>query len=76
MINVLDEQINKLAFGGKEYPIEENMYIKIGNHKIKGMNNIKSFLEGVLSTMAKYNCEIGYDEKNRRFSCGKHTKNC
>lgn len=63
MINVLNEQINKLMFGGKDYPIKENMYIKIGNRKIKGMHNIKLFLEGILSSMAKYNWEIGYDKK-------------
>ena len=74
MINVLDEQINKLTFGDKEYPIEENMYIKIENRKIKGMHNIKLFLERILSCMSKYNWEIGYD-KNRRFQCGKHIKN-
>jgi hypothetical protein len=66
MINVLNEKINKIQFRHIDYPIKENMYIKIGGHTIKGLHNLKLFFEGILASKTSNTFEIGYlGEKNK-----------
>ena len=65
-IKISNNEIDTLTFRDRKYPIKENMYIKINNYKIKGLHDIKIFLEGILASNNYNEFEIGYlGEENK-----------
>ena len=65
-IKVFNDKIDNIILHNKNYPIKENMYIKIDNHKIKGLHNLKLFFEGILASKELYKFEIDYlGEENK-----------
>ena len=58
--------VDNIRIYNKNYPIKENMYIRINGHKIKGLHNLKLFFEGTLIGTDFDKIEIGYlGEENK-----------
>ena len=58
--------VDNVRIHNEDYPIKENMYIKVNGFKIKGLHNLKLFFEGILVGSDFDKLEIGYlGEENK-----------
>lgn len=65
-IEVFGDIIDNVRIHNKDYPIKENMYVKVNGFEIKGLVNLKSFFEGMLVKSDFDKLEIGYlGEENK-----------
>ena len=65
-IKLFNNIVDNIRIHNKDYPIKENMYIKVNGFKIKGLHNLKLFFEGILVGSDCDKLEIGYlGEENK-----------
>lgn len=65
-IKIFDNKIDNIILNNQNYPIKENMYIKVNGYKIKGLHNLKLFFKGLLVSEKCDKIEIGYlGEENK-----------
>lgn len=57
--------INNVRIHNEDYPIKEDVYIKVNGFKIKGLHNLKLFFEGILVGSDFDQLEIGYLGENK-----------
>lgn len=65
-IKLFGDIVDNIRIQNKDYPIKENMYIKVNGFEIKGLHNLKLFLEGMFVDLNFDKVEIGYlGEENK-----------
>ena len=60
-----DMIVDNVRIHNEDYPIKENMYIKVNGFKIKGLHNLKLFFEGIVVGLDFDKLEIGYLGENK-----------
>lgn len=64
-IKLFNNIVDNIRIRNEDYPIKENMYIKINGFKIKGLHNLKLFFEGIVVGLDFDKLEIGYLGENK-----------